>query len=74
MMERIVLDTLEARRMMALVVGSCSCGLVLYLENDEERKEKKKKKTYHPPSSSSIPIPTNHRSHRKNSIQHHNPH
>lgn len=74
MMERIVLDKLEARRMV-LVVGSCSCGLVPYFENDDDEEEEEKK-TYHPPSSSliPIPIPTNPSHHRKNPIQHHNPH
>lgn len=42
MMERMVLDKLEARRM--AVVGSWTCGLVSYLENDDEEKERKRKK------------------------------
>lgn len=74
MMERIVLDTLEARRM-AVVVDSCFCGLVSYLENEEEEEEEEK--TYHPPSPSTpipTPIPTNQPPHQKNPIQHNNPH
>lgn len=46
------------------------------LQTEKEKKRKKKenkKKTYHPPSTST-PIPTNPSHHRKNSIQHHNPH
>lgn len=78
MMERMVLDKLEARRM--VLVGSCFCGLVPYFENDDdEEEEEEKKKTYHPPPPSPstpipTPIPTNHPHHRKNPIQHHNPH
>lgn len=86
MMERIVLDKLEARRM--AFVGTCwSCGWMeknmlekyLTLRMMMMKKKKKKKKTYHPPSSLipipiPIPIPTNQPPHRKNSIQHHNPH
>lgn len=71
MMERRVLDKLEARRM--VFVGTCwTCGLVSYLENDDEDEEEKEKTTYHP--TTSISIPTNHPHHRKNSIQHNNPH
>lgn len=40
MMERMVLDTLEARRMMVFV-GSWSCVSTLLLENDEEERKKK---------------------------------
>lgn len=79
MMERRVLDTLEARRM--VLVGSWNCGRMeknmvstSYFENDEDEE----KETYHPPPSTPIPIPipipTNPAHHRKNPIQHHNPH
>lgn len=84
MMERRVLDALEARRM--VLVGSYVRNMsaipsfrLEYEQTEEKKKEKRKKKeekTYHPPSTTStpLPIPTNHGSHRKNSIQHHNPH
>lgn len=49
MMERRVLDKLEARRM--VFVGSWTCGLVSYLENDDEDEEKRKKKKH------TIPLP-----------------
>lgn len=50
MMERIVLDVLEARRM--VLVGSCSCGLVPCLENDDDDEEEEEKNI---PSPSPLP-------------------
>lgn len=77
MMERMVLDKLEARRMVFVdsYVRNMSAILSFHLQYQTEKKEEKR--TYHPPSPSSpipTPIPTNPSHHRKNSIQHHNPH
>lgn len=74
MMERMVLDVLEARRMVFVgsYVRNMSAIPSFHLQYQTEKK--KKKKTYHPPTSTPIPIPTNPSHHRKNSIQHHNPH
>lgn len=57
MMERRVLDKLEARRM--VLVGTCwSCGLVSYLEiDDEEKKRKKKEHTIPLPLPPPFPFP-----------------
>lgn len=55
MMERIVLDKLEARRM--VFVDSWSCGLVSYLENDEEEEDEEKTHTIPLPLPPSFPFP-----------------